>query len=466
MPFHDEINRSHQPESQMATLAVVCVAHFLMPFMMSAVGVALPVIGREFSASAVQLGLVETTYVVSASVFLLAMGRLGDIVGRRQIFRLGLAVFTVSGGLISQAWSIHIVILLRFFQGMGGSMVMATTMAMVVTAFPASQRGRALGIATASVYAGISCGPFLGGALVTWLGWRSLFYLCVPLGVVAFSVATVKLSMEVASAADEPFDWRGWVIYALSIMALIVGVMKLKLGGAWLLLALFGIVGLVVFLRFESRQRYPLLNTNLLRHNRVFALSNIAALFNYAGTFGITFFLSLYLQYVKGFAPHVAGLVLIVQPIVQTVFSPVCGRLADRFPAAKVATLGMVFCAAGIGVAATISAVTSLGFIVVVLVLLGVGFALFSTANTSAIMGSVSARDLGVASGFSASMRTLGMMASMAIITVVFSLYLGEQAVTVSTQDEFIQSMQVSLAIFSALCGAAVLSSFGRHSSH
>lgn len=465
MPICCDKENHTSPSSQMATLAVVCVAHFLMPFMMSAVGVALPVIGREFLASAVQLGLVETTYVLSASVFLLAMGRLGDLVGRRQIFRLGLVIFTVSGGLISQAWSIHGVILLRFFQGMGGSMVMATTMAMVVTAFPAAQRGRALGIATASVYAGISCGPFIGGSLVTWLGWRSIFYLCVPLGTVAFIIATVKLTQEGATAKGESFDWRGWIIYALSIIALISGVMRLKYGEIWWLVASVGVCGLAVFLWYESRQHYPLLNTNLLRHNRMFALSNIAALFNYAGTFGITFFLSLYLQYVKGFPPHTAGLVLIVQPIVQTVFSPICGRLSDRFPAAKVATVGMLFCAAGIGVAATISTSTSLGFILMVLVMLGAGFALFSTANTSAIMGSVAARDLGVASGFSASMRTLGMMASMAIITVMFSFYMEGQSVTLATQDAFIQSMQGSLLIFSGLCVAAVVSSFGRHRS-
>jgi EmrB/QacA subfamily drug resistance transporter len=465
MSVSDDNANHTRPSSQTATLVVVCVAHFLMPFMMSAVGIALPVLGREFSASAVQLGLVETTYVLSASVFLLAMGRLGDLVGRRQIFRLGLAIFTVSGGLISQAWSIHSVILLRFFQGMGGSMVMATTMAMVVTAFPASQRGRALGIATASVYAGISCGPFLGGSLVSWLGWRSIFYLCVPLGIMAFSVATVKLTEEGATAKGESFDWRGWIIYALSILALISGVMRLNRGGGWWLLAMMGVCGLILFLWYEARQPYPLLNTNLLRHNRMFALSNMAALFNYAGTFGITFFLSLYLQYVKGFPPHTAGLVLIAQPIVQTVFSPVCGRLSDRFPAAKVATLGMFLCAVGIGAAATISKTTSLAFIVLLLVVLGAGFALFSTANTSAIMGSVAARDLGVASGFSASMRTLGMMASMAIITVMFSFYLGEQSVTLATQNEFIQSMQVSLMVFSGLCIVAIVSSFGRHPS-
>ncbi len=149
----DQVSRS-------ATLLVVCTAHFLMPFMMSAVGVALPAIGHDFNASAMQLGLVETTYVLSASIFLLAMGRMADIHGRRRIFQYGIVLFTLAGGLLSQAWSIESMIGMRFLQGMGGSMVMATTFAIVVSVFPPAERGKALGIAVASVYAGISCGPF------------------------------------------------------------------------------------------------------------------------------------------------------------------------------------------------------------------------------------------------------------------------------------------------------------------
>lgn len=144
------------------------MAHVLMPFMMSAVGVALPSMGREFTASALQPWLVETTYVLSASIFLLAMGRFGDIYGRRRVFQSGTLAFTAVGGLISQAWSIEAVIVLRFLQGMGRAMVMATTMAIVVSAFPTEERGKALGIAIA----GISCGPFFGGHMVALLGWR------------------------------------------------------------------------------------------------------------------------------------------------------------------------------------------------------------------------------------------------------------------------------------------------------
>ncbi len=451
-----------QQVSRTATLLVVCTAHFLMPFMMSAVGVALPAIGRDFNASAMQLGLVETTYVLSASIFLLAMGRMGDIYGRRRIFQYGIVAFTLAGGLLSQAWSIESMIVMRFLQGMGGSMVMATTFAIVVSVFPAEERGKALGIAVASVYAGISCGPFFGGALVTAFDWRSIFYLAVPLGMITFAVSCAKLRGEWAEAKGEPFDWRGSLVYAAAILLLICGASNLDKGlWAWLL-ALCGTGGLIHFLILESHTEFPVLNVNLLRSNRVFAFSNLAAMLNYAATFGVTFFLSLYLQYVKGLNPREAGTILIIQPIVQAAFSPLCGRLADRFSAATVATIGMGLCSAGLAIAASITATTSILLVMVMLATLGLGFALFSSPNISVIMGSVPPRYLGVASGLNSTMRTLGMMGSMTIITVIFSIFMADQAVTPQTQPQFLASMHTALVTFSALCIVGIFFSIAR----
>lgn len=450
------------PVSRSATLLVVCVAHFLMPFMMSAVGVALPAIGREFGATALQLGLVETTYVLSSSIFLLAMGRLGDIHGRRRIFVYGIVVFTVGCGLLSQSWSIESLIAFRFLQGIGGSMIMATTIAIVVAVFPPEERGKALGIAVASVYAGISCGPFLGGILVTTWGWRSIFYLSVPLGLLTLLVTSLKLRGEWADARGEPFDWQGGLVYAGAILLLIAGASNLNHGLWAFALMLSGMLGIALFLYIESCTTYPLLNMVLLRDNRVFALSNLAALLNYAATFGVTFFFSLYLQYVKGMNARDAGLILIVQPLLQTLLSPLCGRLADRYSASKVATIGMALCALGLGFAANVDAATPLLWIMATLALLGTGFALFSSPNTSVIMGSVEPRYLGVASSLGASMRTLGMMTSMMIITVIFSIFMADAAVTAATLPQFLRSMQLALWIFCGLCGIGIVFSAAR----
>jgi len=450
------------PTSRSATLFVVCVAHFLMPFMMSAVGVALPTLGRELHASALQLGLVETTYVLSASIFLLAMGRLGDIHGRRRIFQYGIVIFTLVGGLLSQAWSIESVIALRFLQGMGGSMVMATTFAIVVSVFPPDERGKALGIAVASVYAGISCGPFFGGLLVSALGWRSIFYLSVPLGLLTFLISRAKLRGEWAESRGEPFDLRGASVYALGILLLISGASNLD-RGAWAWgMSLTGLIILGLFLKLETLTPYPLLNMQLLLGNRVFALSSLAALFNYAATFGVTFFLSLYLQYVKGMDPRQAGLVLIIQPLTQALLSPLCGRLADRFAAARVATIGMSFCALGLGCAALLAARSPLPLVILVLTFLGLGFALFSSPNISVIMGSVAPRHLGIASSLNSSVRTLGMMTSMTIITIIFSMTMGGNAVSAATQPAFLLAMRSSLLVFCALCGVGIFCSVHR----
>jgi MFS family permease len=451
-----------QPVSRSAVLFAVCMAHFLMPFMMSSVGIALPVIGREFNASALQLGLVETTYVLSASIFLLSMGRFGDIHGRRRIFQTGLLVFGGMGGLISQAWSIETVIVLRFLQGMGGAMVMATTMAMLVSTFPVTERGKALGIAVASVYAGISCGPFVGGLLVEMLGWRSIFYLIFPLSLLTWGVTRLKIKTEWAEAKGEPFDWRGAMTYATAVMLLVISVTNLSQAHwAWATLVLANLL-LGWFFFQQSRHPYPLLNLGLLLNNRVFALSNLAALFNYAATFGVTFFLSLYLQYVKGMSPSQAGLVLIVQPIVQTLFSPFCGRLSDRIPASYVATTGMALCAVGLAVASTLNAGSELTLVYLLLVLMGLGFAFFSSPNVSLIMGSVESKYLGVASGLNSSMRTLGMLTSMMIITLIFARLMNDQPVTLATQARFLDSMRLALLIFSGLCVVGIGCSLGR----
>ncbi len=438
------------------------MVHFLTPFMMSAVGIALPTIGGEFGATALQLGLIETTYVLSASIFLLAMGRLGDIYGRRRIFQWGVFVFTGAAALLWQAWSIETVILFRFIQGVGGAMVMATSMAIIATVFPPNERGKALGLAVASVYAGISCGPLVGGFLVSSFGWRAVFAVGVPLGCAVFLITARKLKGDWREAQGEPFDGVGSLIYAGSLILLIVGVSRLEQGGWAVGSAAAGVAGLLLFLRFEARHPYPILNVALLRDNPLFALSNLAALFNYAATFGLTFFLSLYLQTVKGLSPHHAGLLLVLQPVTQTLFSPACGRLADRYPAANVATAGMALCAAGLGIAATLSAETPLVAVAVVLLFLGAGFALFSSPNMSAILGSVAPRYLGIASGLAATMRTLGMMTSMTVITLLFSLIMKGEKLSTATHAPFLVCMRSALLFFCGLCAVGVILSMAR----
>lgn len=444
-----------------AVLMVVACVLFFVPFMMSAVGVSLPTIGRQFNASAVQIGLVETAYMVAAVIWLLPAGRLADLRGRRRIFRTGVSIFTVFSVLIPMAWSMESMIVMRFLQGTGGAMLMATNMALVAEAFGPGERGRAMGICTAAVYLGISVGPFLGGIITTSIGWRWIFY-----GTIPFLLMTLYLSLnrlgEDPPARRAPFDWKGSVIIAAAIVAIMVGSANLSAGPAGWGIMLSGFLGIGLFLLFESRISEPILDVELLRTNKPFTFGNLAALVNYAATFGITFFLSLYLQYVHGMNAREAGMILMVQPLIQAVLSPSCGKLADRRPPELVATAGMVLCALGVALASQLGQNSGLPMVFGVLGLLGVGFALFASPNMSVIMGSVGPSHYGVAASLSAAMRTFGMTLSMTMITIAFSLFIGGHSVSPETIPGFLRSMQTTLLTCSGLCVIAVFLSLGR----
>ncbi len=448
--------------SSAATLFVVSAVQFLTPFMLSAVGVALPVIGKEFSASAVQLGLVETVYIFAFSLFLIPAGRLGDIYGRKKIFTIGIVAFTAGTVLISLAFSIESFIAFRFFQGCGGAMISGTSVAILSSVFPAARRGRAMGVIVGCIYLGLSLGPVLSGFMVTHLGWRWIFYLGVLVELSCLLLTALKLKGEWADARGERFDFVGSFLFVISLFSLIYGTLNQKEGGIYLVLIVSGSLGLLIFLAYEYRCSSPILDVGLVIHNRVFAFSNMATLINYAASYGIAFFFSLYLQVVRGYSPEGAGIILIIQPVVQTALSPVFGRLADRVSAAGLATAGMAVCALSLGLASQFNAGTPMRAVMGMLALMGIGFSLFSSPNTTTVMGSVPSKSYGIASSFLATMRTMGMLCSMTIITMVFSRIMGNHPVTAATQSSFLTSMHHCMMIFCLLCTAGVLCSMVR----
>ena len=214
----------------------------------------------------------------------------------------------------------------------------------------------------------------------------------------------------------------------------------------------------------ELRTRYPVFEIRLFRSNRTFTYSSLAALINYAAVFAVSFLLSLYLQYIKGLSPERAGMILICQPIMQALFSPLAGRLSDRIEPSVLASLGMALTAAGLIFLIFLSETTSTAYIVAVLILLGTGFALFSSPNMNAIMSSVEKKFYGVASGTVATMRLVGQMLSMAIATLVFSFMIGKIEITPSTYDLFLSSINLILIISSGMCIVGIYFSMTRGS--
>jgi MFS family permease len=333
--------------------------------------------------------------------------------------------------------------------------------AILVSVYPVEGRGRALGINVAAVYLGLSVGPPLGGILTQHLGWRSVFFINVPLGLAIIVISIWKLRAEHAEAKGETFDFVGSFIYGAMLLSIIYGFSLLP-SKPGLVSVFAGIVGIGAFVRWETRAKSPVLDIGLFKANKAFVLSNIAALVNYSATFAVGFLLSFYLQHIKGLSPQSAGIVLVSQPIMQAIFSPVAGSLSDRVEPRIVASTGMAMTAVGLFLLALLQESTPLLYIVMSLIILGFGFALFSSPNSNAIMSSVDNRFYGVASSMLATMRLIGQMLSMGIAMLLFALYMGKVEILPVYYPLLLKSTKVAFTIFGFLCVGGTFASLIR----
>jgi EmrB/QacA subfamily drug resistance transporter len=444
-----------------SALIISVLNSLIMPFMGSAINIALPGIERDLKVDAVLLTWVSTSYLLALVVFMVPCGRLADIYGRKKLFIIGTIFFTVSSVLCAFSFSIKTLLVFRVLQGIGNAISYAPGTAILVSVFPVSERGKVLGINVAAVYMGLSAGPFLGGLLTHYLTWRSVFLFVVPFCVAMLFLTLRWLKREWADARGEKFDLEGSLIYAAAIIALILGMSSITTSkGWWLILA--GFAAILAFIKWELRSKQPVFDIMLFRTNRVFAFSSLAALINYAATYAVSFLMSLYLQDIKGFSPEVAGIVLVSQPIIMAAFSPMAGKLSDHAEPALVATIGMVITTIGLGMFALLTQETSLTYIIAALIILGFGFALFSSPNTNAIMSSVEKRELGIASGVIGTMRSLGMMISMGVSTLIFSVLIGRVEISKDQYPALMKSIVAAFIIFTVLCFIGCFASMGR----
>ena len=444
-----------------AVLFVATLSSFMGPFMISSVNVALPAIQQEFGADAVTLSWVATALLLAVAVLLIPLGKIGDIYGQKKIFTLGLVVYTLASLTGAFSTSMTMLIAVRVFQGFGAAMFVTTGMAIVTSVFPPERRGRAIGFYVSAVYIGLSVGPFAGGLLTQHLGWRSNFGVVVPFGAASIWVTLKHLKGEWADARGETFDIPGSLLYATSVFLLVYGASLLpRLPAVYLILA--GAVALIAFVRVELRTPQPVFDVRLFSGNKLFVFSCLAALINYAATFAVTFLISLFLQYIKGLPPQAAGTILVAQPVVMAFLSPLAGRLSDRIEPRFISSAGMTLTVLGLLLFALIGTETSEYYIIATLMVLGFGFALFSSPNMNAIMSAVDNKFFGIASGTVAAMRLLGQMTSMAIAMVVFAVFIGREQITPNNYDLFLKSVKISFSIFAVLCTFGIFFSFSR----
>ena len=407
-------------------LVITTVGAFMAPLDGSIVTIAIPSI-----ASSMEIGLetvvwIPLAYLLLLTVLLVNVGRLADLRGRKNIYTLGFIIFTAASILCGTSSTGLQLVLFRAVQGAGAAMIASNSPAIVTDTFPSSERGKALGINAMAIYAGLMSGPVIGGVLVQSFGWRSIFYVNVPIGISVVTLVTLKLKETRTRSASEGFDLAGALMLSAFLSLFLVA---LTLGGnlGWSSAPILSMLLLsggmfLMFLFVESKfSRHPTFELSLFTRNRLFAAANIAALLSYVAVTGVTFVLSIYLQDVRGLDPQSAGLFIITMSTAMALLSPVSGWLSDRFGSRLLSSAGMLVVTVGLFLMSRLNATSSALDIVSRLALVGVGFGLFSSPNTSAVMGSVDRGKLGLAAGTLGTMRFMGQSIGLALVGAVIA---------------------------------------------
>lgn len=441
---------------------IAMLGSFIGPFTGSSVNVALPALGRELGMNTLMLSWVQLAYLLTVAMLILPIGRMADLMGRKRVLMAGTLLFAATSLACSLSSGAVTLILSRIAQGISGAAVGVAIVAMVSSAFPAGERGGVLGMTAAATYTGLSLGPFLGGLLTTHWGWRSVFWVILPV-CAAMAALLTTLRQEWRETDGKRFDRLGALIYSVGLLTLMGG-LTLVHRPPGIILMLLGIVALTFFARYEAGIGSPMLDMRLLRENPVVLYASIAALINYCATFSVGYLLSLQMQAGMGFTAGAAGTVLVAQPLVQAFVSPLAGRLSDRKDPGVVASVGMGVTTLGLVLFAVLPP-DSIGLTVAVLALLGLGLSLFVSPNTNAIMNAVEKKHYGAASGLLGTARSMGQAFSMGITALIMTLVMGDVPIAHGSQTLFVTSYRLSFGVMAALCLLGMFASLARRRS-
>ena len=447
---------------QKYTLIVISLASFLPTFMTSSVNIAIPAIGEDFRSGALLLGWVMTVFLLGSTVFLVPFGRLADIIGRKKVFLSGMIIFTVATGLCTVAGSIEMLIVFRGVQGASSSMMFSTVEAILASVFPPEKRGRILGVNAAVVYTGFSLGPVLGGFINHWLGWPAIFYLGAVIGAAAVLLTLIKLKGEWTNVSGEKFDWFGTFLYMTGLVAFMYGISTVAASGSAKYIMIAGAALLGIFVFYGVRAANPVLDIRLFTRNRAFAFPCLTVFLNYAAISGLSFYLSVYLQVVRGFDSQIAGIILIAQPIVMVVLAPVIGRISDRINPRTLASMGMVLTALAVGLLSLLGGGTPVWFVIMCLIMIGAGMAFFSAPNTNAVLGSVEERQYGIASSIVGTMRMAGQSVSLAVMTLIINMFIGNVELGAANAADLISGGKTAGTISTVFAAAGIVTSLIR----
>ena len=443
-------------EKKNIILIICTVLNFIAVFASNAVNIIIPTVAAEFHMSNIVQNWITIIFFLVMAMLSIPAGQISGKYGLKKITILSSALFVIISIVNVFVTSSEQFLFCRLVLGLVLAFINVTSMAMVVSAFDPQERGKALGLNITGVYVGLSLSPFLGGVLNYQLGWRSVILFSVPFLIVIIALL-LKIDEEWITFEGIPIDMKGSITYAIGIALFIYGftILNESMG---IILTILGIIILVAFALIELRQEHPVFDIKFLK-NREFLSANLASLCAYLATFAVTTILNYHLQYIKGFDSQTAGIILLVAPVCQVILAPIAGRLADKYIPQILAAIGMALGTISLVLFSTLSFETSLSFVVVSMVIYGVGFGLFSPPNTSVIMGSVPPKDTSIASASVSTVRTVGQAMSMGILTLIFAFVMGNVAIVPDVYPLLISSCQITCIICVGLCLASVFAS-------
>ncbi len=466
--YNNSMNDDFKKNSEQKTvILVVVITAFITTFTGSALNLSIPDIGEQFGVSANFVGWLVTGYTLAVAAFSVPIGRVADITCRKTVLVTGLIVFIACCIAAVFAVSMTMLLVVRVIQGIGAAMIFSTNTAILISSFPGHMRGRVLGYSIASTYVGLSAGPVVGGFLNHNLGWKSIFILTGVLGAAALIAATIKLQAERSEDTERSFDVKGNVLFVSFIVLVMYGLSELGSTGAGAItiaavMTATGVIAGVFFVRHELAVDDPAVNVRLFRENIGYAFSNLSAMLNYSATFAIGYLISIYLQVVMGYSSQAAGLIMIFQPAIMAVLSPVMGRLSDKYSPFKMSSAGMGLCAVGAAIFIFVREGSSLVMIVAALIITGLGFSLFSSPNTNAVMSCVDKAEYGVASSILATMRSIGHTLSMVIVTIIVGVFMGSAQLSDADPEVLVKVINTSFIVFTGICAGGVFISLKR----
>ena len=476
------------------TLIVINLGVFMAPLDTGIVALVLPNISRDFSAGIDISIWIPVIYLIVLTAFMTSFGRLSDIRGRKRYFNIGLAVFVLGSFLSGISASLPELLLFRIIQGVGATLVLVNSRALIVDAFPPGQRGFAMGIHVTVIYLAIATGPALGAVITQLVGWRTVFFINVPIGLAILPISFFKIR-ESKKAVKQSMDWLGSLIFAAALGALLVAVtfgpkenwttvdtyvesiyLPIINTFIWtrtfisipLILLLFASFGLLaLFFLVEWRVKQPILDLRMLKSNRLFLSTNLSALLMYTAHFNAFIMLSFYLQLIRLMDPIQAAFVLVVFPLTVVIVSPLGGRLSDRIGSRDLSVLGLVLLTISLLLMSTLSLNSSFLFIETSLILLGLGVALFASPNTNSNLSSVTADRRSMANGMLGTMRHLGQGLSLAIGAAIVGVFLSENIYDVGgtiSAFEYVQGLNRAFLIGAVISFVGIFPAFIRGS--